>query len=84
MFDSLKIPNVRNLFFEKGASKNHKFLIFLKGRYFVMGDPIDMIFSVFWETSVDFLRSMVLQLFPKYSQGNVNLNVKSRAKFNCL
>ena len=42
----------------------------------------------FWcilrDTPVDFLKSVVLQLFPKYSQSNVNLNVKSRAKFNCL
>ena len=43
IFDSLKIPNVSNLFFEKGVAKKHKFFIFLKGRYFVMGGPIDMI-----------------------------------------
>ena len=49
-----------------------------------MGGPIDMNFGIFQETSVDFLKSVVLQLFPKYSQNNVNLNVKSRAKFNCL
>ena len=49
-----------------------------------MGDPIDMNVSVFWETYVSFLKSVVLQPFPKYSQKNVNLNVKSRAKFNCL
>ena len=47
MFDSLKIPNVSNLFFEKGAAKKHKFFIFLKGRYFVMDGPIDMNFGVF-------------------------------------
>ena len=49
-----------------------------------MGGPIDMNFGVFWETSVGFLKSVVFQLFPKYSQSYVNLNVKSRAKFNCL
>ena len=38
--------------------KNNKFFIFLKGRYFVMGGPIDM----------GFLKSVVLQLFSKYSQ----------------
>ena len=32
-----------------------------------MGSPIDMNVDVFWETSVGFLRSVVLQLFPKYS-----------------
>ena len=31
-----------------------------------------------------FRKSVVLQLFPKYSQSYVNLNVKGRAKFNCL
>ena len=66
------------------SPKKHKSLIFLKGHYFVMGGSIDMNVDVFWETSVGFLKSVVLQLFPKYSQSNVNLNVKSRAKFNCL
>ena len=69
---------------KKEPPKKHKFFIFLKGCYFVMGSPIDMNVDVFWETSVGFLKSVVLQLFPKYSQSNVNLNVKSRAKFNCL
>ena len=45
-----------------------------------MGGPIDMNFSVFGETPVDFLKSVVLQLFPIYSQSNFNLNVKNRAK----
>ena len=49
-----------------------------------MGDPIDVNIGLFWEASVGFLRSVVLQLFPKYSQSYVNFNVKSRAKFNCL
>ena len=47
IFDSLKIPNVSNIFFEKGAAKKQKFFIFLKGHYFVMGGPIDMYFGVF-------------------------------------
>ena len=72
------------MFFEKGAAKKHKFSTFLKGRYFVMGGSIDINFGVFWETPVDFLKSVVLQLFPKYNQSNVDLNVKNRAKFNCL
>ena len=58
--------------------------MFLEDRYFVMGGPIDLNIGVFWETSVGFLKSVVLQLFPKYSQSNVNLNVKSRAKLNYL
>ena len=49
-----------------------------------MGSSIDTNIDVFWETSVGFLKSVVLQLFPKYSQSNVNLNVKSRAKLNCF
>ena len=49
-----------------------------------MGGPINMNVVVFWETSVDFLKSVVLQLFLKYSQNYVNLNVKSRPKFNGL
>ena len=49
-----------------------------------MGGPIDMNVDVFWESSRDFLKCVVLQIFPKYSQSYVNLNVKSREKFNCL
>ena len=41
-----------------------------------MGSPIDMNVDVFLETSVGFLKSVVLQLFPKYSQINVNLMPK--------
>ena len=44
-----------------------------------MGGHINMNGGVFWEASVGFLKCVVLQLFPKYSQSNVNLNVKSRA-----
>ena len=49
-----------------------------------MGGPIDMNVGAFWETSAGFLKCVALQFFPKYSQSNVHLNVKSRAKFNCL
>ena len=35
------------LLFEKEAAKKHKFFIFLKNRYFVMGSPIDMNVDVF-------------------------------------
>ena len=42
-----------------------------------MGDPIDMNVEMLnVETFVGFLKSVVLQLFPKYSQSYVNLNVK--------
>ena len=52
---------------KRSRQKKRKFFIFLKGRYFVMGGPIDMNIGVFWETFVGFLKSLVLQLFPKYS-----------------
>ena len=53
--------------FEKGAAKKTQFFTFLKGCYFVMGNPIDMNVGVFCETPVGFLKSVVLQVFPKYS-----------------
>ena len=49
--------------------------MFLRGRCFVMASPIDMNVDVFWETSAGFLKCVVLQLFPKYSQSYVNLNL---------
>ena len=58
--------------------------MFLRVCYFVMGGPIDINFDMFWETSVGFLKCVVLQRFPKYSQSYVNLNLKSIAKFNSL
>ena len=63
---------------KKETPKKHRFFIFLKSRYFVMEASI----AVFWETAVGFQKSVVLQLFPKYSQSYANLNVKSRPKFN--
>ena len=47
-----------------------------------MGGCIDMNVGVFWEISVGFIKSVVLQFFPEYSQSYANLNVKSRLKFN--
>ena len=49
-----------------------------------MGVYININVDVFWETSVGFLKSVVLQLLPKYSQSYANLKVKSRPKFNSL
>ena len=49
MFDSLKIQNVNNFYFEKNnrlKKKKRKFQ-FLKGRYFVMDRLIDMNVDVF-------------------------------------
>ena len=56
--------------------------MFLKGCYFVMGGPIDKNVDMFLQTFVGFLKSVVLQLFQKYNQSYVNLNVKSRPKLN--
>ena len=58
--------------------------MFLRGRYFVMGSPINMKTDFFRETFVALLKCVLLQLFPKYSQSYVNLTVKSRAKFKWL
>ena len=71
------------VFWKRSRQKTQIFHIF-KGPLFRNGWPYWYDVDVFWETSVGFLKSVVLQLFPKYSQSNVNLNVKSRAKFNCL
>ena len=60
----------------------HKFFIFLKNRYFVVTDSVDMNVCVLWETFVGFPKSAVLKLFPKCSQNYANLNVKSKPKFS--
>ena len=82
IFDSLKIQDISNFYFERRAAEKHKHFIFLKGCYFVIVGPIDMNVGVFWENSVGFLKPIVLQLFLKYSQSYVNLNVKNNPKFN--
>ena len=57
-------------------AKKHNFFIFLKSYYFVIGDTIDMNVAGFWEISVRFLKCVILQLFPKYSQSYANLMSK--------
>ena len=54
-----------SLILKKKPPKEHKFLIFLKGRYFVMGGSIDMNVGVFWETSVGFFEKWKYATFPK-------------------
>ena len=61
---------------EKKSRKKKKKNIFLKGRYFVMDGPIYMNASVFSETFVGFLKSVVLQTIPRRSQRYVNLHVR--------
>ena len=41
------IQIVSNFYFEKRTAKKHTFFMFLRGRYFVMGGPIDMHVDVF-------------------------------------
>ena len=45
---------------KKELSKKHKFFIFLKGHYLLMGGPIDINDGELWENSVGFLEIVVL------------------------
>ena len=63
---------------KKESPKKHKFFIFLKGRYFGLGGPVDMNLGMFWKTFVGFLKRVALQFSPKYSQRYVNFYVKNR------
>ena len=47
---------------KKEPSKKHNFLIFLRGRFFYVN------VGLFWKTSAGFVKSVVLQLFPKYNR----------------
>ena len=80
----MKNSKCHQFLFWKRRRQKTKFLNILKGRHFVMDGPIDMNVGEFWETSGSFLKNVVLELFPKYSQSYVNLDVKSSAKHNCL
>ena len=71
-------------FLKMEPPKETQIFIFLRGCSFVIGGPIDMNVDIFLEISIGSLKSVILQMFPKYSQRYINLNVKSRAKFNCL
>ena len=80
----IKNSKCQQFFHLKKEPPKKQFFIFLRGCYFVIGSPIDMNVDGLWETSAGFLKSVALQLFLKYSQSNVNVNVKRRSKFNCL
>ena len=67
------------IFVEKGAAKKTQIFHIFKGPLFRNEWPIDMNFGVFWETSMGFLKSVVLQLFPRYSQSNVKVGQNSIA-----
>ena len=49
---------------KKGVPRKLKLSYFFTGRFFVMDDPIDINEAVFSETSVSFLQSVVLELYP--------------------
>ena len=70
------------LILKKESLKKHKVFIFIKDCYFAIGGPFNLNVSVFRETSVAFPKSVILQLFPKYSQSYINLYVKSKQIFN--
>ena len=74
--------NLSNFYFEERVITKHEFFFFLLGRYIVIGSSIDMNVGAFCENSVSFLKSVVLQLSPTYSESYANLNVKSRPKFS--
>ena len=63
--------------FEIKSAKEDKIFKFLKGRFSVMGGPMDMIFGVCSEVYVRLPKSRILQFFSKYSKSHINLNVKS-------
>ena len=68
--------------FEINGAKKDKIFSFLKGRFSVMGGPMDVIFGGFSDTNVRLLKSITLQFFSRYSKSYNNLNVKSCLKFS--
>ena len=61
------------------GTKSNKVFNFLNGRFSVMSGPMDMIFGVFSETIVRFLKNLISQFFSKCSKSYNILNGK-----NCL
>ena len=64
------------LIFEIKDAKKDKIFNFLKGRFFVMGGPMDMIFGLFLDIYVMFPKCIASQFFSRYSKNYINLNVK--------
>ena len=65
---------------EKKGSKNNKIFNFFKGCCSIMGSSINMIFDVFSETNVRFLKSIISQFFSKDSKSYSIINAKSCLK----
>ena len=68
--------------YEIKDAKKDKTFNFLKGSFYVMRGPMDMIFGVFSETYARLLTSIPSQFFSIYSKSYNNLNVKSCLKLN--
>ena len=68
--------------FEIKDTKKDKIFNFLKGRFFVMGAPTDMIFGLFSDIYVWLPKTITLQFFSRYNKNYINLNVKSCLKLN--
>ena len=68
--------------FEIKGAKKDKFFNFLKGRFSVMGRPMDDVFGVFSDTYVSLLKSITSLFFSRYSKSYNNLNVKICLKLN--
>ena len=65
------------LIFEIKRDKMDKIFNFLKDRFSVTSDPMDMIFGVFSETNGRLLKNIIMQFFSKYSKSYIILNIKS-------
>ena len=68
--------------FEIRGVKKDNIFNFLKGSFFVIRGPMDMIFGVFSETNVRLLASITSQFFSRYNKSYNDLNVKKCLKLN--
>ena len=68
--------------FEIKGAKKDKIFYFLKGRFFLMGGPIDVIFGLFSDTYMRLLKSITSQFSSRYSKSYNNGNVKGCLKRN--
>ena len=66
--------------FEIKDAKKDNIFNFLKGRFFVIGAPMDMISDLFSDIYVRLAKSITSQFFSRYSKTYINLNVKSCLK----
>ena len=68
--------------FEIKDAKKDKIFKFLKGCFFVMDAPINMVFGLFSDIYVKLPKSINSQFFSRYSKNYINLNAKSCLKPN--